>query len=696
MEDFAMNYPDQKLISALEDAGAIIRGKSVVCPFHDDHDPSGSIYEGDDGKWRYKCFGCDAAGDTADIIARHTGRPLAEVLKEQNKETGIPRQSSAKIKKEPKEKPYFGNLGDLAQEVFQMTLEAQYRYTNKDGKDILAVLRFPNKEFRQAHNTDKGWQSGGVKEPYPIYRQPDIANDPSAMVVVTEGEKDADALATIGVVATTAPMGADSMGCPVSEDGKPGKTDWSPLTGRNVVLWGDEDEPGRNHMVRVARCLSRLKPSPVIKVILIEDRHGTKDAAQLLEEKGEELVRIAIANAIPWIVTPPPLLFDLMAFADTPRGQVSWLWQDVIPNGMLSLVAGKQGLGKSYLLCDVAARVSTGNAMPDGTTSPPGNVLLLAREDDASLVLKPRLESAGADLARVQWSTFSSITTNEPMDISTHVGLLAETVKTNNIKLIVVDTFSAFAPIGTDANAAQSVRSVLDPLARLARQTGAAVVLVAHLRKSGQGEGEAMDAIAGSAQMTAGVRVACILEHGQTEGERWLHTVKSNLGPSNGNGWTFRFQTTTGNLVVSEVPKIQWTIAGDAYKDAQVDKRMGRVNVDPGELLNAVLSAIEIRPLTMKDAATKTWKSLSRKFPGLRKNDVEMSLEDLAAEGSSCFEVGNGQKGSRLIGLPGMIPEQPIDKARRLAAPGMTVNELQKLAGCRREVALEIIRELDE
>ena len=56
----------------------------------------------------------------------------------------------------------------------------------------------------------------------------------------------------------------------------------------------------------------------------------------------------------------------------------------VIPRGMLSLIGGKQGLGKSFLVCDIAARISTGRPMPTGVASVPGNVLLLAREDDAS------------------------------------------------------------------------------------------------------------------------------------------------------------------------------------------------------------------------------------------------------------------------------------------------------------------------
>ena len=56
--------------------------------------------------------------------------------------------------------------------------------------------------------------------------------------------------------------------------------------------------------------------------------------------------------------TPSPLRFDLQTFADTPERQIAWLWPEVIPRGMVSLLGGKQGLGKSYLICDLAARIS--------------------------------------------------------------------------------------------------------------------------------------------------------------------------------------------------------------------------------------------------------------------------------------------------------------------------------------------------
>ena len=290
----------QELVSALEAAGCTVRGKSVVCGFHEDHNASGSIYQGSDGRSRYKCHGCDAAGDDADIIAKHTGRPLAEVLKERDAESPTNARNPFRNGQENKQHRSFASVEELSKGIYHKTPEAIYRYTDSTCRNILAVLRLPGKQFRQARWADDGWESGGIVAPLPLYGQVRLAKDRSSVVVVTEGEKDVDTLAHFGLLATTAPMGADAITCPLSNDGKPGKVDWSPLAGRSVVLWGDDDEPGRNHMVRVARCLARLNPPPTIRMIRDEDRHGCKDAAEMFEKIGEGAARAAIRNAIPY------------------------------------------------------------------------------------------------------------------------------------------------------------------------------------------------------------------------------------------------------------------------------------------------------------------------------------------------------------------------------------------------------------
>src|SRR5690554_6462321 len=77
-----------------------------------------------------------------------------------------------------------------------------------------------------------------------------------------------------------------------------------------------------------------------------------------------------------------------------------WLWKGRVPLGKLTLLAGDPGLGKSFLTVDLAARVTSGKAWPDGSPGCRGSVIFLNAEDELEDTICPRLEKAGADLSK--------------------------------------------------------------------------------------------------------------------------------------------------------------------------------------------------------------------------------------------------------------------------------------------------------
>lgn len=435
--------------------------------------------------------------------------------------------------------------------------------------------------------------------------------------------------------------------------------------------------------------------SPFAAYALLEHHGDFQAAATELRRSGygtQPADDVDLSGLMP-SASSPLLTFDLQTFAETPEREIDWLWPGVIPKGMLSLIGGKQGLGKSFLICDLAARVSSGQPMPDGTNHAPGKVLLLAREDDASCVLLPRLRAAKADLSRVCWSVFANTATGSSIDLAAHVNLLVEATTTHAFDLIVVDTFAAFAPAGTDANAAQDVRLLLDALTRLARQTSAAVVVVAHLRKTGQGDGDPMDAIAGSAQMTAGVRVASMLEKGVADGERWFRVVKSNLGQTDPHGWTWRFTWpdpfTEG---ASDMPHIEWKQAGDEYDG------LAHGSTEPGLdvvlVKNELLEQISKGPRSLRAVSDLVCAAVRKTHPRARKADIELAIEDLLDASDGTMERWEGPRGTKMVGPPGSRGEDADARAFRLAQehPGISVRELCALAECRTTTASEAIR----
>src|SRR5207248_3792185 len=85
-----------------------------------------------------------------------------------------------------------------------------------------------------------GWRIGAMPDPRPLYRLPELAT--ASRVIVTEGEKAADAARSIGFTATTSAGGSQAAG----------KTDWSALAGKEVWILPDNDPPGRKYAETVA------------------------------------------------------------------------------------------------------------------------------------------------------------------------------------------------------------------------------------------------------------------------------------------------------------------------------------------------------------------------------------------------------------------------------------------------------------
>jgi hypothetical protein len=93
------------------------------------------------------------------------------------------------------------------------------------------------------------------------------------------------------------------------------------------------------------------------------------------------------------------------SFSKIKSRKLKWLLKPFIPRG-ITVVTGDSGIGKSTFIIDLIARITTGDAMPqfsdlalDETLE--GSALIICKEDDPGLVIKPRLRAAGADMSRV-------------------------------------------------------------------------------------------------------------------------------------------------------------------------------------------------------------------------------------------------------------------------------------------------------
>lgn len=215
--------------------------------------------------------------------------------------------------------------------------------------------------------------------------------------------------------------------------------------------------------------------------------------------------------------------------ADVQRETVTWLWQDRIPIGKLTMVEGNPGLGKSWLTLAIAAAVSSGAALPGDFPRPPANVILMSAEDGLGDTIRPRLEDLGADLSRViALKGMTDDAGHEGVITLSDLDVLEQVIIRDQPALVIVDPIIAYIA-GKDTSRANEVRSILSPLAALAEKHGCALVAVRHLNK---GNAQALYRGQGSIDFIAAARAAFVVgENPDDATERVLCHLKHNLAP---------------------------------------------------------------------------------------------------------------------------------------------------------------------
>ncbi|MGH7883270.1 MAG: AAA family ATPase [Candidatus Dormibacteraceae bacterium] len=255
------------------------------------------------------------------------------------------------------------------------------------------------------------------------------------------------------------------------------------------------------------------------------------DAREALETVGEPLRQLEAEALEAGDKRHAPMTIRI---SEVEREEVEWLWWQRLPLGKVVVLDGDPGLGKSTVTLDLAARVSTGSQMPDGTDSIPGGagVVVLSAEDGLADTIRPRLEDAGADLERVATFKVSDAQGAErfpelPADIPAIERVIAEM----KAKLLIIDPLMAYLGGEVNSHRDQDVRRALAPLANLAERAGVVAVVVRHLNKASGGSpiyrGGGSIGIIGAARV--GLLVA---KDPQDEERRILAPLKNNLSAS--------------------------------------------------------------------------------------------------------------------------------------------------------------------
>jgi hypothetical protein len=236
-------------------------GWKAKCPAHRDDTPSLSISDGKNGTPVVYCHGGCKQLDVIAALCKlglwpngeRAEQPVhAPAKAEKQPIIPVPADAPPMTFKHPKYGtpwrtwPYHLADGGLA------GYAARFDFAKADGtpsKDVLPIT------FCDLGGGHCGWRSKGIPEPRPLYRLPQLLVRPDAPILVTEGEKAADAAQRLfpDHVVTTPMHGAKS----------PAKSDWSPVKGRAVTIWPDHDQPGADFSRSVAKLADEAGASSV-------------------------------------------------------------------------------------------------------------------------------------------------------------------------------------------------------------------------------------------------------------------------------------------------------------------------------------------------------------------------------------------------------------------------------------------------
>lgn len=226
--------------------------------------------------------------------------------------------------------------------------------------------------------------------------------------------------------------------------------------------------------------------------------------------------------------------------SDIRTRKVRWLWAGRLPLGMLSLLAGSEGLGKSLITIWLAARVTRGD-LPGEFWGRPRCVIIAATEDTWEEVIAPRLAAAGADLTKILRINAVTGTVLSGLEFPLDIANLTALIREHDVTLIIFDPL--ISRLGAkDTHRDAEVRQALEPIAEMLAQTRASAVGLIHVTKVNTTV--ILDKIMGSKAFTAVARsVSVVMRHPADDGVRLFATPKNNVGRDDLPTLTYRVES---------------------------------------------------------------------------------------------------------------------------------------------------------
>lgn len=450
------------------------KNNKARCPFHEDHQPSLAVYPATQS---FYCFGCGKGGDIIDFISEYKKQDFQTSLKELAYRAGISTSANYSEKDttiEGEQKKLVEAM-ELLQQVDRNNQPiATYTYFDHAGRLAYEILRYPDKKFAIRHQSNGRWVYKQPERLYP-YNLPKVIQADEVWIV--EGEKDADRLIENGLVATTNPFGAGKWRSEYNQ--------W--LKGKDVVVLMDADKPGRDHGKRVVDSLLPIAKS-VKAVDLFEEANDGRDVCDFLDKYSIENLK-KFVESLPAQSRNDGLLRSLFTWNTVKEldTQVDYIVEGLLPRQAITLLFGKGGVGKTWLVLALGKSVSLGEPFNDLATIKTPTIFI--DFENPLPLLKRRIELIGGESDNFYIWHFACESPPPKLDTIDWIRYF----DLPDDALLIFDTLRSVHNL--DENSSQDMTLIMDRLKTL-RERGYTILLLHHTPKTDEGIFKGSTAIA--------------------------------------------------------------------------------------------------------------------------------------------------------------------------------------------------------
>lgn len=367
-------------------------------------------------------------------------------------------------------------------QTFKKSYTDQDMYNLKHDSEIyvrysasFCVMRFNDQHSikqKYAPFTKEGdlWYMRRPKEQLPIYLE---ERKKDSYVVISEGEK-----AMIG----SKEIYDGDVCCHHGGVGNWDNCDWSILKQRRIIIWPDNDEPGKKFAKELAEHLTPFVES----VTIVKPPSTFNDKDDLYDahknnyfSSSEHFLNYCLSNLI-----KKPTSFELVPVSQIIRDikKPDWLIEDIAEKDSVIAIFGAPKAGKSFITVDIASHIAKGLDW-HGFKTEQSSVVYLAGEGQRGIA---RRINAWSQLNNENLDTAPLLVSNRGarlLDDKDH-DMLKQTIESTEdhygkVGLIIIDTLARNFGAGNE-NSTEDMNSFIEKIDDLKNHFGACIMLVHH------------------------------------------------------------------------------------------------------------------------------------------------------------------------------------------------------------------------